>query len=121
MAFILFRKIGKLISFFFKFKLVPLRWLSPEALFEDEYSTKSDVWAFGCVIWEVCNQAMIPWSHLRQSEQVVKCLEIKERRWMDVENIPELIRPLLFECGDYCPRKRPTFSAILNSLNKFES
>ena len=100
-------------------QVVPLRWLSPEALFEDDYSTKSDVWSFGCLLWEVCNQAALPWSHLKD-QGVVACLEKKERRWGDVDGVPEKLRPILFECGDYCPRKRPTFSAILDTLDKIQ-
>jgi len=93
---------------------VPLRWLSPEALLEDDYSTKSDVWAFGCLMWEVCHQAALPLYHLKDPE-VVAQLEKKERRW-DLASVPEKFRQLLEESCDFCPRKRPTFSTISAAL-----
>lgn len=33
---------------------IPLRWLSLEAMRDHAYSTKSDVWAYGVVLWEIC-------------------------------------------------------------------
>lgn len=36
-----------------KNKRVPLRWLSLEAIKDNLYSSKSDVWAYGIVLWEI--------------------------------------------------------------------
>jgi Protein tyrosine and serine/threonine kinase len=35
------------------FPQVPLRWLSIEAMKDNLYSSKSDVWAFAIVLWEI--------------------------------------------------------------------
>lgn len=39
---------------------VPLRWMSPEAILEGDFSTKSDVWAFGVLMWEVFTHGDMP-------------------------------------------------------------
>ena len=32
---------------------IPIKWMSPEALMDGKYSSKSDVWAFAVLIWEI--------------------------------------------------------------------
>ncbi|XP_029448671.1 inactive tyrosine-protein kinase 7 isoform X2 [Rhinatrema bivittatum] len=47
---------------------IPLRWMPPEAVLEDEFSTKSDVWSFGVLMWEVFTQGELPHSKLADDE-----------------------------------------------------
>uniref|UniRef100_A0A1I7XSX4 Protein kinase domain-containing protein n=1 Tax=Heterorhabditis bacteriophora TaxID=37862 RepID=A0A1I7XSX4_HETBA len=41
--------------------VIPLRWLSPEAIRDNVYSTKSDVWAYGIVLWEIVTLGGFPY------------------------------------------------------------
>ena len=38
----------------------PLRWSSPEVLLYREYSSKSDVWSYGILLWEIYSLGQIP-------------------------------------------------------------
>lgn len=39
-----------------------MRWLPAESVFENDFSTKSDVWAFGVLMWEVFSHGELPYS-----------------------------------------------------------
>lgn len=47
---------------------IPLRWLPTESVFEDDFSTKSDVWAFGVLMWEVFSHGEMPYTKLSDDE-----------------------------------------------------
>lgn len=47
---------------------IPLRWMPPEAVLEDEFSTKSDVWSFGVLMWEVFTHGEMPHAKLADDE-----------------------------------------------------
>ena len=52
--------------------LVPVRWTAPEALEYGKYSTASDVWSFGVVLYEIWSLASRPYGSLRNDEVHVK-------------------------------------------------
>ena len=51
--------------------LIPVRWTAPEALKQRKYSTASDVWSYGVVLFEVWSLASRPYGTLT-NEQVNK-------------------------------------------------
>ena len=64
---------------------VPLRWMSPEAILEGDFSTKSDVWAFGVLMWEVFTHGEMP--HGGQADDEV----LAGRQLYFRETIPDVL------------------------------
>ncbi|XP_059172444.1 tyrosine-protein kinase receptor UFO-like [Physella acuta] len=48
--------------------MLPIRWMAPESIEVGCYSTKSDVWSFGVVLWELLTRGLIPYPGLQNSE-----------------------------------------------------
>ena len=56
---------------FSKYKLeVPWRWTAPEAIQNQNFTSMSDVWAFGVTLWEIFTYCELPYSSLNNLQVV---------------------------------------------------
>ena len=51
---------------------LPVRWKAPESLMEHRYSTASDVWAFGMLMYEVLTYGCRPFRNIPTDDDVTK-------------------------------------------------
>nr|KAF6507482.1 protein tyrosine kinase 7 (inactive) [Rousettus aegyptiacus] len=94
---------------------VPLRWMSPEAILEGDFSTKSDVWAFGVLMWEVFTHGEMP--HGGQTDdEVLADLQAGKAKLPQPEGCPSKLYRLMQRCWAVSPKDRPSFSEIANTL-----
>uniref|UniRef100_A0A8C6CXY9 Protein tyrosine kinase 7 (inactive) n=1 Tax=Moschus moschiferus TaxID=68415 RepID=A0A8C6CXY9_MOSMO len=94
---------------------VPLRWMPPEAILEGDFSTKSDVWAFGVLMWEVFTHGEMP--HGGQADdEVLADLQAGKARLPQPEGCPSKLYRLMQRCWALSPKDRPSFSEIANTL-----
>jgi serine/threonine protein kinase len=54
------------------FTTVPVKWMAPEALSEAKYTSKSDVWSFGVLMWEIVSFAMMPYGALAGQDLLIE-------------------------------------------------
>uniref|UniRef100_A0A9J8A7R4 Protein tyrosine kinase 7 (inactive) n=1 Tax=Cyprinus carpio carpio TaxID=630221 RepID=A0A9J8A7R4_CYPCA len=94
---------------------IPLRWLSSESVFEGEFCSKSDVWAFGVLMWEVFSLGELPYPALND-QQVLEGLQAGTLRLSPPVNCPAHVCSLMSRCWASSPKERPTFSEILQTL-----
>lgn len=91
--------------------LIPLRWMAPEAVLEDDYSTKSDVWSYGVFVWEVFHSGDLPHKS-RTDEEVLKGMRAGDVSLEIGDHCPEEVTDLIRKCTIEGPRERPMFGEI---------
>ncbi|XP_024153696.1 inactive tyrosine-protein kinase 7 [Oryzias melastigma] len=99
---------------------IPLRWLPSESVFEDDLSTKSDVWAFGVLMWEVFSHGEMPYSKLGDDE-VLEGLKAGKLKLPLPEGCPSKIYKLMTRCWALGPKERPSFTDIVHMLGELPS
>ncbi|XP_045732000.1 insulin receptor-related protein [Mirounga angustirostris] len=94
--------------------LLPVRWMAPESLKDGIFTTHSDVWSFGVVLWEIATLAEQPYQGL-SNEQVLKFV-MDGGVLEELESCPLQLQELMSLCWQQNPRLRPTFTRILDSI-----
>ncbi|RWS21104.1 insulin receptor-like protein, partial [Leptotrombidium deliense] len=93
---------------------LPVRWMAPESLKDGVFTSQSDVWSYGVVLWEMATLASQPYQGLA-NEQVLKYV-INGKIMPRPENCPEKLYQLMLLCWSKNPKRRPTFTEIIEML-----
>ena len=99
--------------------VLPIRWMSPEAVVYGKFTTQSDVWSFGVVMWEVFSFAMQPYYGVT-NEEVTQM--IRKGKHLDIPvDCPDKIYEIMTVCWSMDPGDRPSFSELHEMLVNFRS
>ncbi|XP_043799243.1 tyrosine-protein kinase-like otk [Apis laboriosa] len=98
-------------------QVIPLRWLPYEAVYEDEYSTKSDVYSFSCLVWEMFHQGELPFNKMND-ESVLAALKAQTLAWKPHKAAPPSLQELQAQCWANDPRERPTFDEVVSKIGE---
>ncbi|XP_074655929.1 ephrin type-A receptor 7-like [Tubulanus polymorphus] len=95
---------------------IPVRWTAPEAIAYRKFTSASDVWSYGVVMWEVMSYGERPywnWSN----QDVIKAVE-KGYRLPPPMDCPEAIHQLMLDCWQKERSHRPKFAATVRTIDK---
>uniref|UniRef100_A0A3Q4I1N4 receptor protein-tyrosine kinase n=1 Tax=Neolamprologus brichardi TaxID=32507 RepID=A0A3Q4I1N4_NEOBR len=95
---------------------IPIRWTAPEAIAYRKFTTASDVWSYGIVMWEVVSYGERPYWDMN-NQDVIKAIEEGYRLPAPMD-CPVVLHQLMLDCWERDRAERPTFSQILNMLDK---
>jgi hypothetical protein len=90
--------------------------MAPESLKDQKYSTKSDSWMFGCLLYEIVTR-QVPYKLLPLHEIAIKVCSGQLRLQMP-SDAPPLLAQIAMMCTQIDPDKRPDFAAITSMLTK---
>lgn len=92
----------------------PIRWSAPEVIRYGKYSSKSDVWSFGVLVWEVYSEGRLPYEK-QDNMQVVDSVNRGERLQKPALASKD-VHILMQWCWKEKPDDRPTFGQLLHQL-----
>ncbi|XP_065076468.1 proto-oncogene tyrosine-protein kinase ROS isoform X3 [Ochlerotatus camptorhynchus] len=98
--------------------LLPVRWMSPESLVDGVFTSQSDIWAFGVLLWEIMTLGQQPYP-ARNNVEVLHYVRDGGRLGRP-QDCPEELYQLMLKCWSYSPEDRPTFRYLLEVLKSLK-
>uniref|UniRef100_A0A8C7NNS3 receptor protein-tyrosine kinase n=1 Tax=Oncorhynchus mykiss TaxID=8022 RepID=A0A8C7NNS3_ONCMY len=96
---------------------LPVKWMSPESIFECVYTFESDVWSYGILLCEIFSLGSSPYPGIPVDSKFYKM--IKEGYRMDApEFAPSEMYEIMRSCWEADPFKRPSFSKVVERIEK---
>ncbi|XP_065356741.1 tyrosine-protein kinase Btk isoform X2 [Calliphora vicina] len=92
----------------------PIKWAPPEVLNYTRFSSKSDVWAYGVLMWEVFTCGKMPYGRLKNTEVVERVQRgiILEKPKSCAKEIYEVMK----KCWSHSPEDRQSFRVLKEQL-----
>ena len=98
--------------------LLPVRWMPPESILYGKFTTESDVWSFGVVLWEIYSYGLQPY-YGYSNQEVIEM--IRSRQLLPCpEDCPSRMYAFMVECWHEVPTRRPPFAEIHSRLRHWE-
>uniref|UniRef100_A0A1B6FFU2 Protein kinase domain-containing protein n=1 Tax=Cuerna arida TaxID=1464854 RepID=A0A1B6FFU2_9HEMI len=94
---------------------LPISWMAPESLKDGVFTSRSDVWSYGVVGWEISALGDHPYKEL-SLDQVKKNVIAGHVLLMPPENCPDILYNMMKRCWNYEPQMRPTFLQLVKEI-----
>ncbi|XP_024134479.1 ephrin type-B receptor 3 isoform X4 [Oryzias melastigma] len=95
---------------------IPIRWTAPEAIAYRKFTSASDVWSYGIVMWEVMSYGERPYWDM-SNQDVINAVE-QDYRLPPPMECPTALHQLMLDCWVKERNLRPKFTQIVATLDK---
>lgn len=95
-------------------RCLPIKWMSPESLNDRVFTSKSDVWSFGILLWEIFTYGHNPYPTIpiQNLFALLKSGYRMEKPTKSTEEMYEIMK----SCWQFDPDNRPCFSQLVKQL-----
>ncbi|CAH2312528.1 macrophage-stimulating receptor isoform X1 [Pelobates cultripes] len=93
---------------------LPVKWMALESLQTQKFTTKSDVWSFGVLFWELMTRGAPPYPDVDPYD-ITRYL-FRGRRLPQPEYCPDPLYTLMLQCWSAHPEERPTFTQLISEI-----
>ncbi|XP_051982521.1 ephrin type-A receptor 6-like isoform X2 [Xyrauchen texanus] len=95
---------------------IPIRWTAPEAIAYRKFSSASDAWSYGIVMWEVMSYGERPYWEMSNQDVI---LSIEEGYRLPAPmGCPVALHQLMLLCWQKERSRRPHFNDVVSFLDK---
>ncbi|XP_044155091.1 platelet-derived growth factor receptor alpha isoform X1 [Bufo gargarizans] len=97
---------------------LPVKWMAPESIFDNLYTTLSDVWSFGILLWEIFSLGGTPYPGMVVDSTFYNKIK-SGYRMAKPDHATHEVYDIMVKCWNSEPEKRPSFyhlSEIVESL-----
>ncbi|XP_058469429.1 tyrosine-protein kinase SRK2 isoform X2 [Solea solea] len=95
----------------------PVKWTAPEAIHDNKFSIKSDVWSFGVLLYEIMTFGQMPYPGM-SNYQVVQKVPLGHRMPRPPK-CPQVMYDIMMDCWKKDEQERPTFETLQWKLEDF--
>nr|AWT24648.1 PDGFRB [Protopterus annectens] len=94
---------------------LPVKWMAPESIFNNLYTTLSDVWSYGILLWEIFSLGGTPYPELPMNDQFYNAIK-RGYRMSKPSYASEEIYEIMQRCWEETFEKRPQFSQLVRQV-----
>ncbi|XP_029955806.1 receptor-type tyrosine-protein kinase FLT3 [Salarias fasciatus] len=94
---------------------LPVKWMAPESIFHGMYTMKSDVWAYGILLWEIFSLGVTPYPGVKVDHTFYSMIE-KGFKMEAPYYASEAVYKMMCDCWALDPCKRPAFSKLVTFM-----
>uniref|UniRef100_A0AAY5KRX2 receptor protein-tyrosine kinase n=1 Tax=Esox lucius TaxID=8010 RepID=A0AAY5KRX2_ESOLU len=91
---------------------LPVKWMSPESIFDCVYTFESDVWSYGILLWEIFSLGSSPYPGMQVGSAFYRMIQ-EGHRMSKPEMAPREIYDVMLSCWSEDPLKRPSFKKLV--------
>ncbi|CAJ1077475.1 tyrosine-protein kinase SRK2 [Xyrichtys novacula] len=95
----------------------PVKWTAPEAIQDNKFSIKSDVWSFGILLHEIMTFGQMPYPTMTNMQVVHKV--VQGYRMPCSPGCPKVLHEIMLECWRENEHERPTFETLQWKLEDY--
>jgi serine/threonine protein kinase len=92
-----------------------IKWCSPEVLADNNFSTDSDVWAFGVTLWEIITVGATPYAEINSADLLSQLYS--GMRMPRPQHCGQEVYDMMRQCWAYSSEDRPHFATIQEQLD----
>ncbi|KAK0407618.1 hypothetical protein QR680_003495 [Steinernema hermaphroditum] len=96
--------------------LLPVKWMPPEAFLDGLFTSKTDVWSYGVLMWEIFSLGFIPYPG--RGNQEVMDMIMNGGRLDSPNGLPEEVYGIMVQCWNTDEGGRPGFTMIAKWLEQ---